>query len=94
MTLLLCWHAPFLLDVVDQFRNMNANCAHFFSTPVSWNSFLAAVDAEAKAGQGQMMGGMPAPPAQFAPAAPPVGTALGEMSAPLSQGPSGECLVL
>jgi len=55
----------------------------------AYDGFLAAVDAEAKAGQGQMMGGMPAPPAQFAPAAPPVGTALGEMSAPLSQGPSG-----
>jgi hypothetical protein len=60
--------------------------------PVSlawYSSFLAAVDAEAKAGQGQLMGGMPAPSVPQRPATLPVGTALGEMSAPIQRAPSG-----
>jgi hypothetical protein len=59
----------------------------------TYDRFLAAVDAEAKAGQGQMMGGMQqARPEQLVPSAPPVGTALGEMSVAQARGPSGEAL--
>jgi hypothetical protein len=52
-------------------------------------SFLAAVDAEAKAGQGQNIGGMAAPSVLQRPADLPVPTALGEMSAPIERETSG-----
>ena len=56
---------------------------------VACGRFLAAVDAEAKAGEGPMQGAMAAPQMAASPAAPPVGTILGEMSAPVARGPSG-----